>query len=65
MEVYLGVLVKLVGSDVVDGEDKLDIVLLGLLYELLDLFGPVLVEKRLADLIDELYARCTVPGSSR
>jgi hypothetical protein len=44
-----GVLVELVGGDVVDGEDELDVLRLGLLDEGGDLLGAVLVEERVAD----------------
>jgi hypothetical protein len=47
---YFGVFVELVGGDVVDGEYKLDIVLLSLLDEVFDLLRPSLIEERLADL---------------
>lgn len=47
---HLGILVEFVGGDVVDGEDQLDVVLLGLLDEILHFLGTLLVEQRLADL---------------
>jgi len=47
---YLSILVELVGGDVVDGEDKLDVVLLCLLNEILDLLGALRVEQGGSDL---------------
>ena len=41
---HLGILVELVGGDVVHGEDELDVVLLGLFNEVLDLLGSLRVE---------------------
>ena len=52
----LGILVELVGRDVVNGKDDLDVVGFGLLNELLDLLGTLLVEERLADL--DISLRC-------
>lgn len=46
----LGILVKLVGGNVVDGEDELDIVLLCLFNEVLDLLGSLRVKERSTDL---------------
>lgn len=46
----LGILGELVGGDVVDGEDKLDVVLLGLLNEAGDNLGSILVEERVSNL---------------
>ncbi len=46
----LGVRTELVGDDVVDGQRDLDIVLLGLLYELTHDLGALLVEERVANL---------------
>jgi len=40
---------ELVGGDVIDGEDELDVVVLGLLDQLLDELGAGLVEERIAD----------------
>lgn len=40
----MGILVELVGSDVVDGEDELDVVLFGLFNEILDLLGALGIE---------------------
>ena len=50
MAAYLGILVELVGGDVVDGEDELDIVLLCLFNEDLDLLGSLGVKERSTDL---------------
>jgi len=47
---YLSILVELVGGDVVDGEDELDIVLLCLFNEVLDLLGSLRVEQGGSDL---------------
>jgi hypothetical protein len=47
---HLGVVRKLVGGNVVDGEVELDTLGLGLLDELGDLLRTSLVEQRLADL---------------
>lgn len=47
----LRILIELVCSDVVDWEDQLDIVLLGLLNEFSDLLGSRLIEKRVANLV--------------
>jgi hypothetical protein len=46
----LGILVELVCDDIVNREDDLDIILLGLLDECSDLLGSRLVEERVADL---------------
>jgi hypothetical protein len=46
----LGVLVELVGGDVVDWENKLDALGLGLFYQRSNLLGARLVEERVADL---------------
>lgn len=46
----VGVLVELVGGDEVNGEDNLDVVLLGLLNKVLDGLAASLVEERVADL---------------
>ena len=50
---YLCILVELVGGDVVDGEDELDVVLLGLLNELLDLLGTSLIVEGCTDLLSD------------
>ena len=47
---YLSILVELVGGDVVDGEDELDVVLLCLFNEVLDLLGSLRVKERSTDL---------------
>ena len=47
----LGVLVKFVGGDIVDGENELDVVGFCLFNEGSDLFRAILVEKRLSDLL--------------
>jgi len=47
---YLSILVELVGGDVVDGEDELDVVLLCLFNEILDLLGSLRVEQGGSDL---------------
>ena len=47
---HRGILVKLVGSDVVDGEHNLDVALLGLLDQRSDLLGSGRIEEGLADL---------------
>ena len=49
-ETYRGILVELVGGDVVDGEDELDVVLLGLVNERLNVLRTSLVKERVADL---------------
>lgn len=46
----VGVLVELVGGDEVNGEDDLDVVLLGLLDKVLDGLAASLVEERVTDL---------------
>lgn len=48
---YLGILVEFVGGDIVNREDKLDVVLLGLLNKVLDLLGASFVEQRSSNLI--------------
>lgn len=45
----VGILVELVGGDVVDGEDELDALLLGLLNEVTDGLGAGLVEEGVSD----------------
>ena len=50
----LGVLVELVGGDIVDGENELDVVGLCLFDEGSDLFRAVLVKKGVSDLCDDL-----------
>lgn len=45
----VGVLVELVGNGEVDGEDELDVVLLGLLDKVRDNLGASLIEERVAD----------------
>jgi hypothetical protein len=45
----VGVLVELVGGDVVDGEDELDVLLLGLLNEVTDGLGAGLIEEGVSD----------------
>lgn len=47
---HVRILVEFIRGDVIDGEDKLDVVLLGFRYELCDLFRAVFVEEGLADL---------------
>lgn len=47
---YLGVRGELVGGDVVDGEDDLDVLGLGLLQEGLSLAGAGLVEEGVSNL---------------
>lgn len=47
---YLGILVELVGGDVVNGEDELDIVLLGLLDQRGYLLRASSIEEGVADL---------------
>ena len=47
---YLSILVELVGGDVVDGEDELDVVLLCLFNEVLDLLGSLRIEQGGSDL---------------
>ena len=56
-ETYRGVLVKLVGGDVVDGEDELDVVLLGLVNERLNVLRAGLIEQRVADLHAKINQR--------
>lgn len=50
LKTHVGLLVKLVSGDVVNGEDDLDVVLLGLLEESSGLAGSVGVVKRISDL---------------